>query len=171
MKKKITGEKKFHFFRIKTTIYLSLGLHEGRPSYRRSPQPSKENIQHFKTWTFLFFQFLWVIFIFALLDPDQDQDSESGYGSTDLIESGSNPDPKRWFSEILLVPTLCTAHLRPRLPANGLWTVLIAGLEERALGRHAQRNRTHDGGVLKKPGWLRGSHCWGYAFVTMLIQV
>jgi hypothetical protein len=30
-------------------IYLSLGLHKGRPSYRRSLQPSKEKIQHFKT--------------------------------------------------------------------------------------------------------------------------
>jgi hypothetical protein len=29
--------------------------------------------------------------IFALLDPGPD--SESGYGSTDLIESGSNPNP------------------------------------------------------------------------------
>ena len=28
---------------------LSLGLHKGRPSYRRSLPPSKENIQHFKT--------------------------------------------------------------------------------------------------------------------------
>ncbi len=27
-------------------IYLSLGLHKGRPSYRRSLQPSIENIQH-----------------------------------------------------------------------------------------------------------------------------
>jgi hypothetical protein len=36
-----------------------------------------------------FFLLLWVIF--ALLDPDPD--SASGYGSTDLIESGSNPDP------------------------------------------------------------------------------
>ncbi len=26
-----------------------LGLHKGRPSYSRSLQPSKENIQHFKT--------------------------------------------------------------------------------------------------------------------------
>ncbi len=30
-------------------LFLSLGLYEGRPSYRRSLQPSKENIQHFKT--------------------------------------------------------------------------------------------------------------------------
>jgi|LakMenEpi03Aug12_release.lakeMendotaPanAssembly.Ray.scaffolds.fasta_scaffold4323781_1 hypothetical protein len=33
------------------------------------------------------YSFLWVIF--ARLDPD----SESGYGSTDRIESGSNPYP------------------------------------------------------------------------------
>jgi hypothetical protein len=33
---------------------------------------------------------LWVIF--ALLDPDPD--SKSGYGSTDLIESGFHPDPE-----------------------------------------------------------------------------
>ncbi len=31
---------------------LSLGLHKGRPSYRRSLQPSKKNIQHFITWKF-----------------------------------------------------------------------------------------------------------------------
>ncbi len=29
-------------------IYLSLGLHKGRPSYRRIFQPSKKNIHHFK---------------------------------------------------------------------------------------------------------------------------
>jgi hypothetical protein len=33
----------------KIAIYLTLGLHEGRPNYRRSLQPAKENIQHFKT--------------------------------------------------------------------------------------------------------------------------
>jgi hypothetical protein len=27
---------------------LSLDVHEGRPSYMRIPQPSKENIQHLK---------------------------------------------------------------------------------------------------------------------------
>ncbi len=32
----------------KIAIYLSLCLHKGRPSYRRSLQPSKENIHHFK---------------------------------------------------------------------------------------------------------------------------
>ncbi len=45
----------------------------------------------------IFFLLLWVIF--ALLDPDPDPDAEYGSGSTDLIESGSNPapDPKPWF--------------------------------------------------------------------------
>ncbi len=50
----------------KNTIYLFLVLHEGRPSL----QPSKENIQHFKSWNLNFFLFLWVFFIFDLLDPD-----------------------------------------------------------------------------------------------------
>ncbi len=44
-----------------------------------------------------FFLFLWVIF--ALLDPDPDSEFKSGYGFTDLVESGSNPDPdpKHWL--------------------------------------------------------------------------
>jgi hypothetical protein len=50
--KKITAEKKLNFFGSKTTIFLSLGLHKERTSYRRSLQLSKEAIQHFKTWTF-----------------------------------------------------------------------------------------------------------------------
>ncbi len=75
-RKKVSAEKKLYFFSSKIAIYLSLGLHKGRPSHRRSLQPSKENIPLFKTWNFLnFFQFLWVIF--AFLDPDPD--------TTDLI--------------------------------------------------------------------------------------
>jgi hypothetical protein len=46
--KKFTAGKFFILFSTKIAIYLSLGLHKGRPSYRRSLQPSKENIQHFK---------------------------------------------------------------------------------------------------------------------------
>ncbi len=48
-------EKNLISFESKNAIDLSLGLHKGRPSYRRSLQPSKENIQHFKTWKFLYF--------------------------------------------------------------------------------------------------------------------
>ncbi len=49
-------------------IYFIQKLHKGRPCYRRSLQPSKENIQPFKTWNFFTSVFLWVIF--ALPDPD-----------------------------------------------------------------------------------------------------
>jgi hypothetical protein len=41
--------RKIFFFKSKTAIYLSLGLHKVCPSYRRSLQLSKEAIQHFKT--------------------------------------------------------------------------------------------------------------------------
>ncbi len=66
LKKKYSW-KKFNFFGSKTTIYLSLGLHKERPSYRRSIQLLKENIQHFKTWNFSIFSYiLWVIVAFHL---------------------------------------------------------------------------------------------------------
>jgi hypothetical protein len=40
--------EKNEFEKNQTTIYLSLGLQKGRPSYKRSLQLSKENIQHLK---------------------------------------------------------------------------------------------------------------------------
>ncbi len=43
----------------KLTICLSLGLLKGRPRYRRSLHPSKENIQYFRKWNlFTFFYFV-----------------------------------------------------------------------------------------------------------------
>jgi hypothetical protein len=80
--------KKRDIFLSKIAIYLSLDLHKGHTSHRRNLQPSKENIQHFRTWEafVIFFYFLW----FALLDPDPDFESGSGY--TDLIESGPGLD-------------------------------------------------------------------------------
>jgi hypothetical protein len=48
--KKFTAKKiKFVLDQKLQFFYLSLGLQKGRPSYRRSLQPSKENNQHFKT--------------------------------------------------------------------------------------------------------------------------
>ncbi len=44
----------------KFSTHLSLGLHEGRPSYRKSLQTSIKNIQHFKLMHF-FPSFLWLI--------------------------------------------------------------------------------------------------------------
>jgi hypothetical protein len=80
-RKKILQLENFFSFFSKTTIYLSVGLHKGRPSYKRSLQFSKENIQHFKI---NFFLLLWVIF--ALVDPEPNSEYESG--STDPTESG-----------------------------------------------------------------------------------
>ncbi len=93
IEEKNAAENVFYiFFRSKIVIYLSLGLHKGRLSYRRSLQPSKENIQNFKKIKiYNFFQFLWVMF--ALLDPGPDCESGSGYGFRGTIESGSNPAP------------------------------------------------------------------------------
>ncbi len=81
------SEKKFVFFWSKIAFYLSLGFRNGRPSYRRSLQPSKENIQHFRKWNLLTF-FLFLCAIFALLDPDLD--CESGSGSRNPTKSGSS---------------------------------------------------------------------------------
>ncbi len=82
--KNLQLEKVPVFICLKIAIYLSLGLHKGHPSYR-SLQPSKKNIHHFQTWNFFTF------FYFHFCPP--------GFGSTDLIESGSNPDPnsKHWL--------------------------------------------------------------------------
>jgi hypothetical protein len=78
------------FFFIKTAFYLSLGLHKVPPSYKEafSSQKRPSNTSKHELRKNLF---LWVIF--ALLDPDPD----SEYGSTDPIESGSNPDPQPWL--------------------------------------------------------------------------
>jgi hypothetical protein len=51
----------------KIAIYLSLGLHEGRPSCRRSLEPSTSKHEIF----FLIFLFLWVVFgLIINADPD-----------------------------------------------------------------------------------------------------
>ncbi len=47
--RRFTVEKINFLGESKTTIYLFLGLHKGRPSYRRSLHPSKDNKQHLKT--------------------------------------------------------------------------------------------------------------------------
>jgi hypothetical protein len=49
IEKKLQLKKKINFLGSKTAIYLSLGLHKERPSYRRSLQLSKGAIQHLKT--------------------------------------------------------------------------------------------------------------------------
>ncbi len=73
--------EKNDIFLFKIAIYLSLGFRKGRPSYRRSLQPSKENIQHLKTWNFLTFS----IFVGYFFPPEPDP------------LTWLNPDPKHWY--------------------------------------------------------------------------
>ncbi len=63
MKKKFTVVKLFIFFVSKIAIYLSLSLHKGRLSYKRSLQHSTENNQHIKTWKFFTFFYICVSFL------------------------------------------------------------------------------------------------------------
>jgi hypothetical protein len=93
VKKKNTAEISFSFL-IKITIYLSLGLHKGRPSYRISLPPSKEYTQY---W-YLKFINLFSIFVGHFCPPG------SEYESRDPTESGSNtdrdPDPQHWNLQV-----------------------------------------------------------------------
>ncbi len=74
-----------------------LGLQKGRPSYRRSLQPSKDNIQRFKSQNMKFLNFF--CFCGSFCPP------RFGSGSTDLIESGSSPDldTKHWMKPFLSI--------------------------------------------------------------------
>ncbi len=73
----------------KFAVCLSLSLHKGRPNYRWSLQASNKNIQHFEILSFFFF-------VGHFWTP--------GSGSTDLIETGSNPDPKHYNTKTSLNP-------------------------------------------------------------------
>ncbi len=70
-----------------------------KPSALKRGHPTLQNMNFYK-----FFLLLWVIF--ALLDPDPDSQS----GSTDPIESGSNPAPDpQPYSVLMLLPVFrCT---------------------------------------------------------------
>ncbi len=110
LKKKFPADKKKLFLVWwKTTINLTLSLTLGRPSYTRSLQLLKENIQHFKKRNLLIF-FLLLGVIFVLLDPDPD--SEHGSVSTNLIESSSirirntDLDPEFWLTRSRLMHTI-----------------------------------------------------------------
>jgi hypothetical protein len=77
-------------FKFKIAIYLSIGLHKGRPGYRRS-------LQHFKTSNFLsFFYFCGSFLPFWIRSRNPNPESDP-----DLIESAFNPDPKHCYRSYL----------------------------------------------------------------------
>jgi len=72
------------------TIYCRqnrYGTSAGRTSYRRSLQPSKDNIQHFKTQKF--FTFSIFVGLFSLLVPDLDPHSNCEFRSNSSNSNGS----------------------------------------------------------------------------------
>ncbi len=86
VEKNVQLEIQFLFSWSKIVIYLSLGLHKGRQSYRRSLQPSTSSTSKHEN-SVLFSIFLWVSF--ALLDPDPDPATQinadsAGSGSANL---------------------------------------------------------------------------------------
>ncbi len=82
----------------KIAIYWSLGLHKGRPSCRRSLQPSKENIQHFKRWNLTTFSIFLGHFnppgSVSGTDPGTPLNPDPDIGSTTLVEKIKNFDQK-----------------------------------------------------------------------------
>jgi hypothetical protein len=82
---KNSTEKKINLFGSKTTIYLSLELHKGRPSYGRNLQLSKENIQYFKTCTFLNFFYFFCGSLLPSWIWTRIHWPESGFGSETLV--------------------------------------------------------------------------------------
>ncbi len=87
LRKKIQLKIFFNLFFQNLQFTCPYASWKGRSSYRRSLQPLKENIQHFKKLNLLIF-FLCVRVNFALL-RDSGSGLRSGYGSRDPIESGS----------------------------------------------------------------------------------
>ncbi len=85
---------------------LSLGLHKGRPNYRRSLQLSKENIQHFKTWNFLIFFYFCGSFLPAWIR---------------IPNTDPNPDPLTWLNPDPIGPIL----IRIRNPGGFSTTVNV----------------------------------------------
>ncbi len=71
-----------------------LSLHKGRPCYRRSLQPSKDNIQHFKEWNLLSFCYFCGYFCPPLSGSGSRDPIGYEYGSTILLESQSNLAPE-----------------------------------------------------------------------------
>ncbi len=108
-----TAGNYIYFFLSKIAIYryLSLGLHKRRPSYRRSFQPSKENIQHFKTWKFCVF-FLFLCVIFALLDPDPEFECGSGSGNSELMRIRIR-NPEKFLQEVVIKQIITNYFLFP----------------------------------------------------------
>jgi hypothetical protein len=94
-------------------IYLFLGFHIGRPSYRRSLQPSKENIQHFKNFNLLtFLNFCWSFLPSWIRNANPDQllkNSQTSFCYRIMLKGKDDPEMKSLtvYRSTITVP-ICT---------------------------------------------------------------
>ncbi len=141
---KLTAVKLFFkSFGSKIAINLSLGLHKGRTScYRRSLQPSKENIQHFKIWKFLIFSYIcgwflpsWIRILIRiqqlkLMRIHADPDPQPCHKATSqIVKSLSSPgfDPSNlWHSGIREVADEAVVNKVLKLKqGQKSWTIML----------------------------------------------
>ncbi len=108
-----------------------IGLHDGRPSYRRSLLPSKENIQYLKNMKFLHFFLLcwsvlpsWIRIHILTEDPDPaDKSITDPCGSWSLTPVARKTAQGTWkeiWGELRTAASAATAALRT--PTHRSWT-------------------------------------------------
>ncbi len=114
----------------KIAIYLSLGFHKRRPSYRGGLQPSKENINYFKKWNLLAFFYVCGSFLpswirIRIANPDTDPGVPL------------NPYPIR----------IHNTGLKTRNVSDAQWTIHLTSHPRKFLTliRHTQRSTTKSG--------------------------
>ncbi len=98
--------KCFVYFFDQKLQFTSLGLHKGRPSYRSSLQPSKENIQYFKKRNLLTFFYFCGSFVHSwirIVNPDTDPGTTLNPDSILIHKTGQeDQDPEESFRPRLL---------------------------------------------------------------------
>ncbi len=108
--KKYLQLKFFIYFLIKNCYLLILifHFHKISPSYRRILQPSKKNIQHFKTWNFSTFIVLWVILpSWIRIQPNKIIADPCGTGSETLYSGFQNSNQNAWTIDNEKVTNFC----------------------------------------------------------------
>jgi hypothetical protein len=128
-----------------------------KPSALKREHPALQNIKFLD-----FILLLWVIF--ALLDLDPNPDSESGYGSTDLIESGSEALLQRLSSSPVASRADFSLPLSlPKIPFVNLLYFMCENLTMLGAHFHIQFNLEKKRSPAKFPPhqfdyWVRGTN-------------
>ncbi len=98
--------KKLQLEKIDIFLIKKCNLPASITSYRRSLEPSKENIQHLKTWNVIIFKNIFVSYFYPPGSRSGSSnliESGSGCGTANLIEFRCNPDPKHWLFKYIFI--------------------------------------------------------------------